>query len=76
MKAVPQIDPVHRWDLKILKFEMTELQREQRHLARKSKERSLTPWEIERTHDLLDEVMNLLKKFGDIRRQNPLNRMN
>ena len=68
MKAAQTIDPTDRWNLKILRLEMVELQREQRHLVHKSKERRLTSWELERTHELLDEVMALLKRFGEIKR--------
>jgi len=54
------------WEIKLLRHELNELQREKHHLVNKSKERKLTAWEIERTEYILDEVMELLKQFAKI----------
>ncbi len=54
------------WELRLLRQELNELQRERRHLVNKSHERTLTGWELERTEKILDEVMDLLKQFAKI----------
>lgn len=54
------------WELRLLRQELNELQRERRHLVNKGHERTLTGWELERTEKILDEVMDLLKQFAKI----------
>ena len=55
-----------RWDLLVLRQEMRELKREQKHLISKSHERALTIWELSRIDELLDEIMGLMRQFGSI----------
>ena len=56
-----------RWSIIILRGELAQLQREYEHLRAKNKERTLTPWEQLRISECMDEMMDLLSKFGENR---------
>ncbi len=53
-----------QFERQALRHELKLLEREQRHLREKGRERGLTRWEIERIEELLEETMSLLSKFG------------
>lgn len=48
MKALGAEQHFRRWDLRILEIELSFLLKELEHLQRKTKERDLNRWEIER----------------------------
>lgn len=59
-------DNEKNWDLLVLRQEFKELERERHHLRSKSIERQLTSWEMSRLTLIMDEAMELLRRFGSI----------
>jgi len=63
MNTLPRTRDI-QFERQALRHELKLLEREQRHLREKGRERGLTRWEIERIEELLEETMSLLSKFG------------
>jgi hypothetical protein len=55
------VSPTHkkRWDTVAYNLELIGLQKEVLHLEYKSKERALTEWEVERLHQVRDQLASI-----------------